>query len=185
MSEQAPERAPARGEQPKGKPGRAKRGLTKKIGPLPLWAWGGLAIGGALAFYFARGPGKKKSQTAQPTTQPTGQASANPGSLAGNYPFLGFPTTLPTQTTSTSTTGTTSTTSTTDEGPGDQDKGPGGKGKTGGWKGQHNNGQGSHHGGKQSPTPGPGGKGTPGPRRPPSKPRVPRGINPGGPVRKA
>ena len=196
MSEQAPERTSGGQGKPQGKPGSAKRGLTKKIGPLPLWAWGGLAIGGALAFYFARGSGKKKSQTAQPTTQPTGQASANPGSLAGNYPYLGFPTTLPTQTTSTSTTGTTST---TDEGPGDQDTGPGGKGKTGGWKGQHSNGQGSHHGGKQPPTPGPGGHGTPGPRqpagggvnpggpvrRPPSKPRVPRGINPGGPVRKA
>lgn len=174
MSEQAPERAPRGQGQPQGKPGSAKRGLTKKIGPLPLWAWGGLAIGGALAFYFARGPGKNKQQ--QPTAQPTGQASANPASLAGNYPYLGFPTTLPTQTTSTTTTGTTSTSTTgttSDEGPGDQDKGPGGKGKTGGWKGQHNNGQGSHHGGKNPPA-----------KKPPGKPSPPRRVNPGGPVRR-
>ena len=175
MSEQAPER-PARGQDaPQGKPGSAKRGLTKKIGPLPLWAWGGLAIGGALAFYFAKGPGKTKQA---PTAQPTGQASANPMSLAGNYPGFGFPTTLPTVTGTTSATtgtGTTSaTTGTTDEGPGDKDKSPGGKGRTGGWKGQHNNGQGSHHGGPNPPAKGkaPARRGTP-----------PRRVNPGGPIR--
>ena len=172
MSEQAPER-PTRGQAPQGKPGSAKRGLTKKIGPLPLWAWGGLAIGGALAFYFAKGPGKSKPT---PTAQPTGQASANPTSLASNYPGLGFPTALPTTTgtgttSATTSTGTTSATTgtTSDEGPGDKDKGPGGKGKTGGWKGQHSNGQGSHHGG---------------PNPPPAKKGPPRRVNPGGPIRR-
>lgn len=165
MSEQAPER-PARGDQPQGKPGSAKRGLTKKIGPLPMWAWGGLAIGGALVFYFAKGPGKSKPT---PTAQPTGSASANPSSLASNYPFMGYGqgtgTTGTTQTTST--TGTTATTGTTDEGPGDKDNGPGGKGKTGGWKGQHSNGQGSHHGGKNPP---------PVKKPPARKPPVRRGL---------
>ena len=172
MSEQAPER-PTRGEQPKGKPGSAKRGLTKKIGPLPLWAWGGLAIGGALAFYFAKGPGKAKPT---PTAQPTGQASANPTSLAGNFPGFGYPTTSATTSTGTTSTTSTGTTGTTtgngDEGSGDQDNGPGGHGRTGGWKGQHSNGQGSHHG-KANPPPT---KKTPGGR--------PRGINPGGPIRR-
>lgn len=145
MSEQAPER-PTRDGQPQGKPGSARRGLTRKIGPLPLWAWGGLAIGGALAFYFAKGPGKNKQQ--QQTAQPTGQASANPMSLAGNYPGFGYPTAAPTTTATTSTGTTSATTGTTDEGTGDKDTGPGGKGRTGGWKGQHSSGQGSHHGGK-------------------------------------
>ena len=151
MSEQAPERGTQ--DRPQGKPGSAKAGLTKKIGPLPMWAWGGLAIGGALVYYFAKGPGKSKPT---PTAQPTGSASANPSSLASNYPFMGYGqgtgTTGTTATTSTTTTtGTTATTGTTDEGPGDQDNGPGGKGKTGGWKGQHSNGQGSHHGKKNPP----------------------------------
>jgi hypothetical protein len=137
-----------------GKPGSAKAGLQKRIGPLPLWAWGGLAIGGALAFYFASGQRKKAKQTAQPAqsaqaTSPYQGMSSIPTNPA---PGTSAPTSS-TPTTSTPTTGG----DTDDTGPGsDKGKGkhpasPGGPGRTGGWKGQHSNGQGSHHGKATTP----------------------------------
>jgi hypothetical protein len=128
----------------------AKRGLQKKIGPLPLWAWGGLAIGGALAYYFAKGKGKK-SATTQPTAQPTAQATTPAvGTLASQVPqFVNQTYTNPAPPAVTQTVNNTTNPPATPPPPhksGDEDQQDRPRPTTGGWKGQHSNGQGSHHG---------------------------------------
>ena len=55
--------------------------FTKKVGPLPIWAWGGLAAGGTFLI-LKRGGGSKKDSGA-----PQGQTSggSQPPNDAGNY----------------------------------------------------------------------------------------------------
>jgi hypothetical protein len=76
MSEPMPERG--------SQGGQARKGLQKKIGPLPLWAWGGLGIGGALAVYFWQKNKKKSSATTSPTSSATTGAAV--GTLASQVP---------------------------------------------------------------------------------------------------
>jgi hypothetical protein len=56
--------------------------FTKKVGPLPIWAWGGLAAGGT--FLILKGGGKK---TAADPGAPQGTTSGGtqPRNDAGNY----------------------------------------------------------------------------------------------------
>lgn len=70
-------------------PAKAKAGLTRKVGPLPLWAWvaGGLVVGYLLYKHFAGTLGA--SSGAQVQEQQT--SAATPDSSMGIAPSAGAP----------------------------------------------------------------------------------------------
>jgi hypothetical protein len=67
MSEQAPETAPA---------ARSSGGntFTRKLGPLPVWAWMGIALAMALAYWYLKN--RKAVSAAQGTPTSTGSAAS-------------------------------------------------------------------------------------------------------------
>jgi len=66
-------------EHPTEWPGAIKETLTRKVGPLPIWGWGSVIVGGIVAFRFVG----KRGGTATATTNPV--ASAVAGGFVGNY----------------------------------------------------------------------------------------------------
>jgi len=86
----APDKPPA-GKGPKaagargGKPSPASKpagGLNKKVGGLPLWAWGGLVLAAVgIGLYFRSRSGGASTATAQPDT--SGQTAAGTGDVGG------------------------------------------------------------------------------------------------------
>src|SRR5215831_11020376 len=62
MSEPASER-PTRGGSPSTPPAGGGNILQRKFGPLPGWAWAGLAGAGALAWWYFRNRGKGAGQS--------------------------------------------------------------------------------------------------------------------------
>lgn len=73
-------------EQSEGRPGGGSGGspFTRKLGPLPLWAWMGIGLAGALAYSSWR---KNKAAAATTTTAATGTSLANqtPPFIIQNY----------------------------------------------------------------------------------------------------
>lgn len=65
MSEPLPEKVP-----PIPKPKGQGKGLTQKVGPLPVWAWGAILVGGIAFVLYVRS--KSKSSTAFDSTPATG-----------------------------------------------------------------------------------------------------------------
>ena len=67
-------------EHPTEWPGAAKAALTRKVGPLPVWGWAAVAVGGVAAYYLIS---KRSGSTTAATTNPVATAVA--GGFAGNY----------------------------------------------------------------------------------------------------
>jgi hypothetical protein len=57
--------------------------LQRKYGPLPGWAWAGLAGGGALVWFWWRRREQSQASTASATVASTGTGTGYAGSLAG------------------------------------------------------------------------------------------------------
>lgn len=55
---------------PRPRPPKAGGGLTKKVGPLPVWAWGAILVGGIGFILYVRS--RSKGQTADVNTPATG-----------------------------------------------------------------------------------------------------------------
>ena len=67
-------------EHPTEWPGAIKGQLTRKVGPLPVWGWGAIIVGGIVAFRLV---GKRGGSSKATVTNPV--ASAVAGGFAGNY----------------------------------------------------------------------------------------------------
>lgn len=93
--------------------------LTEKIGPLPGWAWGGLAAGGALVVFVL--VGNKSSSTSSTSTSSTGSLTNNPA--ASSIPYVPSVTVVNPSTGSSTTTGATAQTVTLGAAPGQSNSG--------------------------------------------------------------
>lgn len=60
--------------------------LTRKIGPLPLWAWIGIAAAGVVAGIYLR---RRLSQSAGSTSSNVPATTGDTGNVGSNYPNLG------------------------------------------------------------------------------------------------
>jgi len=67
-------------EHPTEWPGVAKSTLTRKVGPLPVWGWGAVVVGGIVAFTIVK---KRGTGSTAAATNPVANAVA--GGSAGNY----------------------------------------------------------------------------------------------------
>lgn len=66
-------------EKPVSKSSNKDSGLTKKVGPMPIWAWGASATGAALIFFLYM---KHRNANASTASSPTGMANASPSYAA-------------------------------------------------------------------------------------------------------